>query len=148
MGRSPRLLCSGSGMSRGIGRSRWLCREPGEEGGVDALNLREGRGRGAFLSFDRSKACLTLPVSPCRFSEGRCGFLEPMAGGGGVAVQCGELRTKGGCHTFVFGNCQIECGLVGGGSRGTIVGHTLARGRGPPLHRGGTPAQWRPAAQG
>ena len=104
MGRSPRLRCSGGGLSHRIGRSRWLCRQPGEEGGVDALSLHEGCGRGAFLSFDRSNACLTFPMSPCRFSEGRGGFLEPMAGGGGVAVQGGELRTKRGCHAFKFGS--------------------------------------------
>ena len=92
MGRSPRLLCR---------RSRWLCREPGEKGGVDALSLREGCGRGVFLNFNRSNACLILPVSPCRFFEGRGGFFEPMAGGGRVAVQGGELRTERSCHTFV-----------------------------------------------
>ena len=133
MGRSPRLLCRWS---------RWLCREPGEAGGVDALSLREGCGRGVLLSFDRSNACLTLPVSPCRFSEGRGRFLEPMAGGSGVAVQGGELRTKRGCHAFVFGSCQIECDLVGGGPRGGIVGHLRVGGaflyivEGHPLHGG------------
>ena len=95
---------------------------------MDALSLHEGCGRGVFLSLDRGNACLTLPVSPCQFSEGRGGFLKPMACGGGVAVQGGELRTKRSCHTLVFGRCHIKCGFVGGGfveggPRGRIVGH-------------------------
>ena len=64
VGRSQGLLCSGGGMSRGMERSRLLGREPGEEGGVAALSLREGCGGGAFLRFDRGNACLTLPVCP------------------------------------------------------------------------------------
>ena len=86
MGRSPRLLCSGSGISRGMGRSRLLGREPGKEGGVAALGRREGCGGGAFLGVNGSYACLAFPVDSSRLVEGRGGCLELGAGGGGVTA--------------------------------------------------------------
>ena len=146
MGRSPRLLCSGSGISRGMGRSHLLGREPGEEGGLDALSLREGCGRGVFLSLGRSNASLTLPVSPCQFSEGRGGSLKPMACGGGVAVQGGELHEEGLPHVRVrplpdqVRFCRRRSSREDRRIR--------ARGRGLPPPCGGTPAPWRPYAQG
>ena len=123
MGPSPRLLGGGSGISRGKGRSRLLGREPGEEGGLDTLGPREGRGLGLFFFFEGSNAGLTLHVGPGHFFEGRGGFVEPMALGGVVVIQRGDFRTKGGCHAFIFGRPQVECGLVGGGLRGRTVGH-------------------------
>ena len=89
-----------------------------------ALSLREECGGGAFLRFDRGNACLTLPVCLRRYFEGRCGFVGPRAGGGGVAVQGGEVCTKGSCHTFVLESCQIECVLIGDGPSGRIVEHS------------------------
>ena len=86
MGRSPRLLCSESGISRGMGRGRLLGRESGEEGGVAALGRRDGCGGGAFLSVNGGDACLALPVGSCPLVEGRGGCLELGACGGGVTV--------------------------------------------------------------
>ena len=79
-------------------------REPGEEGGVAALGHREGCGGGACLSLEGGKACLALPVSPCRVFEGSRGLLKPRAGSGRVTVQCGEPGAKRNCHTFMLGS--------------------------------------------
>ena len=86
MGRTPRLLCSGSSISRGMGRSWLLDREPGEEGGGEALSRRAGCGGGAFLGVNGGYACLAFPVGSSRFTEGRGGCLELGAGGGGVTA--------------------------------------------------------------
>ena len=142
VGPSPRRLCGRSGTNRRKGRSRLLGREPGEEGGLDTLDLREGCGRGLFLGFERSNAWLTLHVGPCHFFDGRGGVLEPMALGGVVTVKRGELRTKRGCHAFVFGRSQDKRCSVRGGPRGRIVRHLrvdeaflhLVKGR--PFHGG------------
>ena len=41
-----------------------------------------------------------------------------------MAVQGGELCTKGSCHTFVLSSCHIECVSVGDGPSGRVVGHS------------------------
>ena len=142
MGPSPRLLCGGSGINRGKGRSRLLGREPGEEGSSDALGFLESCGRGSFLSFKRSNACLTLPVRPCHVFKGRGRYLELLAFCGGVAVQRGEVVTKRGCHAFVLSRSQFKRCLVGGGPRGRIGRHLRVGGaflhlvKGRPFHGG------------
>ena len=123
MGPRPRLLGREGGISRGKGRSRLLGREPREEGGLDTLGLREGRGLGLLFCFEGSNAGLTLHVGPGHFFEGRGGFVELMALGGVVVVQRGDFRTKGDCHAFIFGRPQVKRGLVGGGPRGRTVRH-------------------------
>ena len=48
-------------MSRGMGWSRLLGKEPGEEDCTAALGQSDGSSGGAFLSRQRGDACLLLP---------------------------------------------------------------------------------------
>ena len=60
VGRSGMLPSSGSGMSRGVGRSRLMGRESGEEGCMSALGHGDGGDGGVFLGRQRDDACLLL----------------------------------------------------------------------------------------
>ena len=115
IGRSPGLLCSRSDKGRGIGRSRRLGREPGVEGGAATLGHREGCSGGAFLSRQRGDACLVLPEGPRH-------VLKPGAGGGGVAIQSGELCTERSYQPFVLGGSQFDRVAIGGGPRDVVSG--------------------------
>ena len=59
-GRSGMLPSSGSGMSRGVRRSRLMGRESEEEGCMAALGHGDGGDGGAFLSRQIGDACLLL----------------------------------------------------------------------------------------
>ena len=100
-----------------------------------ALGHREGCSGGAFLSRQRGDACLVLPEGPRR-------VLKPGAGGGGVAVQSGELCTEGSYQPFVLGGSQFDRVTIGGGPRDVVNGYPGAGEsflhivEGDPLHGG------------